>query len=92
MKTSSDQQPLMHAALLKIMGMANNAVDSDGEVFLSENAIYDISQEALSGAVGSHTERAALENIFLLAVETVAFDKTLPEIDIFNLCEEGLKP
>lgn len=83
------RQPLSES-LEKIKALAIKAIQSDGQVFLSENAVKSIAEQALSKGDGSHIEREALEAIFFLIRTADTDGQSASELDVLDLCEKGL--
>jgi hypothetical protein len=84
-----EREPLSDA-LQKIKALASDAINSDGQTFLSEKDVKAIAAQALSKGEGSNAERQALECIWLLVRAADQGSPSPSEVDILDLCEKGL--
>jgi hypothetical protein len=80
----------MKDALLEIHSLARESVESDGELFLSEYRILDLTTEALAAHKGTRAEQGALEEIHVLARAAVEEGEPFPEADVLTAAELGL--
>jgi hypothetical protein len=80
----------MKDTLLEINKLASEALESDGEIFLSEDKVLDLTTEALAAGGGTHLEQLALEEIQGLARTAVEWGGPFPEADVLTATELGL--